>query len=281
MQDYSFKLPAWLFALVALIAGVSSATAEEYVFTAPPRDNEENETKIYKPIADALSQATGKKIVYRFPGDWLSYQSQMRKGAYDIVFDGPHFLSWRMRVLGHEPVAKLPGRLAFVVITRKDNDKYQELKDLSGRSLCALAPPNLATLAVLAQFDNPARLPYLAEVESFEAAYREAMQGKRCVAAVLRDKLFEKLDKGEAKVLWRSRGLANQGFSVGPRLGSQDKQKIAEVLLAPDAKTRFTAFFDAFNKGKDLERATPEDYEGLYVLLKDVYGYAVEDGKAR
>lgn len=259
----------------ALTAG--GAAAEEYVFTAPPRGNAVEETKVYKPIADRLSEVTGKKIVYRFPGDWLSYQSQMQKGTYDLVFDGPHFLSWRMAVLQHEPIAKLPGKLAFVVVTRKDNDGIADLKGLAGRTVCALAPPNLATLTLQAQFDNPVRVPYLVEVQSFKEAYEEAMQGKRCVAAVLRDKAFENLDKGQgrAKVLWRSQGVANQAFSAGPRFSAEDKARIAEVLLSPDAKRHFAAFFNRFNKDKDLQKATREEYEGLYVLLKDVYGFGV------
>ncbi len=281
MRFPSAGRPAVWLLLTALLLDVRSAQAEEFVFSAPPRGTEQEEIEVYKPIADALSEATGKKIVYRFPGDWLSYQSLMQKGELDIVFDGPHFIAWRMQVLGHEPLAKLPGKLGFVVVTRRDSDKYQDLKDLAGRTICALAPPNLATLTMQAQFDNPARIPYLVEVKSFKEAYEEAMKGRRCVAAVLRDKEFEKFDKGQAKVLWRSRGVANQGFSVGPRLGAEDREKIAKVLLSADAKTRFTAFFDLFNKGKDLERATRADYEGLHVLLKDVYGYAVPETAGR
>ncbi len=201
----------------------------------------------------------------------------MRNGAYDLVFDGPHFISWRIAVLQHEPIAKLLGKLGFVVITRKDNDKITNLNELAGRTICAMAPPNLATLTMQAQFVNPLRVPYLVEVQSFKEAYQKAMEGKRCVAAVLRDEAFEKLDKGKgaAKVLWRSQNLANQAFSAGPRFSAEDKAKIAEVLLQPAAKERFAAFFNRFSKGKALERAKREDYEGLYVLLKDVYGFNV------
>jgi len=35
------------------------------------------------------------------------------------VFDGPHFVSWRMTKLQHVPLVKFPGNLEFVVAVRK------------------------------------------------------------------------------------------------------------------------------------------------------------------
>ncbi|MEK7734742.1 MAG: PhnD/SsuA/transferrin family substrate-binding protein [Pseudomonadota bacterium] len=57
------------------------------------------ETDAYQPIADYLSSKLGRKVVYRHVDNWLSYQSEMRKGKFDIVIDGPHFVSWRMAAL--------------------------------------------------------------------------------------------------------------------------------------------------------------------------------------
>jgi hypothetical protein len=62
------------------------------------------------------------------------------------VFDGAASIGWRMAKLGHEPVARLAGKLAFLVAARKDNDKINSVKDLTDRTVCGLAPPNLATL---------------------------------------------------------------------------------------------------------------------------------------
>lgn len=146
------SLTAGLSLLLAVLASGHSREADTYIFTAPPRGSEENEAKVYKPVADYLTSATGKKIIYQHPDNWLSYQGHMHKGAYDIVFDGPHFVSCRMARLQHEPLAKLPGNLGFVVAVKKDNDQLKSLKDLGGRTVCDLAPPNLATLTMYSQF---------------------------------------------------------------------------------------------------------------------------------
>lgn len=269
-------------AVLLTACAMGASAADVYVLTAPPRDSGGAESDVYEPIAQYLSSAIGRKIEYRNYDNWLTYQDRMRRGEYDIVFDGPHFVGWRMAKLGHEPVARLAGKLAFVVAVKKDNDKIGALKDLAGRTVCGLPPPNLATLTVLSQFDNPARQPIVIEVKSFSDAYHDMARGK-CVAAILRDNAigqFDK-DKGIAKVIYKSEGIANQGFSVGPRLASADKAKIAQALLAPQARQHLKVFFERYSKDKDLVVATREEYQDLGRLLRDVWGFDLTPDAAR
>jgi len=257
------------------IAPVPVMSADALVFSAPPRDDKETETRIYGPIAQHISKSIGREVVYRFPGNWLTYQNEMRKGSYDIVFDGPAFISWRILKLGHEPVAKLPGKLGFVAVVRNDNAAVQSLKQLAGRPVCALAPPNLATLSFQSQYDNPARQPLIVEVQSFEDGYKNMLQGQRCTAAVLRDKMFEKLTakSPQARELWRSPGIANQGFSAGPKLTAAERDKMRQALTAESSKSAMATFYDRFSKDKLLVPANSAEYAGLAALLKDVWGF--------
>lgn len=250
------------------------AMAADLVFTAPPRDAGGDESEIYKPIADYLSAVTGKRIVYQFSDNWLTYQDKIRKGEYDLIFDGPHFMSWRIMKMQHEPLARLPGKLDFVVIARKDNDKINSVKDLNGRTVCGMAPPNLATLTMYAQYDNAARQPLVIATKSFKEAYDNVLAGK-CVGGAMGAGFFKKLDKGETKILFHSPGMPNQAFSAGPRFSDADKVKMADALVAPEARAKMAKFFEIFSKEKDLVKATKSEYDGLAVLLKDVYGFDV------
>ncbi|MDH5777459.1 MAG: phosphate/phosphite/phosphonate ABC transporter substrate-binding protein, partial [Gammaproteobacteria bacterium] len=69
--------------------------------TAPPRESKEAGNKLYTPLANHLSKLLNAKVVYQHPGNWLNYQRDMREDKYDIVFDGPHFISWRLEHLKH------------------------------------------------------------------------------------------------------------------------------------------------------------------------------------
>ncbi len=256
------------------LAGLSLAAAanEEYVFAFPPREATNEAGEIYQPIADYLTQATGKKISIKAPDNWLKYDTDMQKGAYDLVFDGPQFIGWRMAKQAHAPLVSLEGNLVFVVITRKDDLRAQDVKDLAGRRVCAVNPPNLATLTLYSQFDNPARQPFLVSAASFKEAYQGLIGGK-CEAAVMPTPVAAKLDtERQTRTLFTSKPLPNQGFSASPRIPLDVQQKIAQALLAPEGKA-VTAKLRAEYGNKDFVGASRQQYEGLGVLLKDVWGF--------
>jgi len=254
----------------------AAAVAQEYIFSAPPRGAAEKEALVYGPIAAYLSKVTGKKIVYKHPGNWLNYQNNMQRGRYDLVFDGPHFIGWRISKTQHQPLAKLPGNLAFVVFVSKENKNIKRIDDLAGRTICGLAPPNLATLTMYNEFLNPARQPLVVEVKSFAMDYNWVQSGK-CVAGVMRDKAFNKLQKKHgnlAQVIWNSRGTANQGFTAGPRFSTGDKKRIIDGLLSQNAAPYLDSFYNRFSKkNRSLQPATVSEYAELRGLLRDVWGF--------
>ncbi len=248
----------------------------ELVFSAPPRESEAKANAVYKPIADFLTKVIGEKVVYKNSGNWLSYQVEMRKGSYDIVFDGPAFIGWRMAKLGHLPLVKLPGNLSFVTVVKSDNTKITELKDLAGRTICGFAPPNLATLTVIYQFDNPSRQPAFLETSSFADAYQGVLSGK-CVAGVLQAKMWEELDKEKnaTRAVFKSKPVPNQAFTVGPKIAPEMGSKLIEALLSEEGKIATRKLRDEF-KGQEFVVAQAAEYEGLGALLRDVWGFELK-----
>ena len=115
----------------------SVQAADELVFSTAPTQPPAQTIAMYQPIVDYLSRMTGKKIVLKPARNFLEYTYGIREGKYDILFDGPHFVGWRMKKYGHKVLAKLPGSITFVVVARSDArvNKYQ---DLAGRCLTAL-----------------------------------------------------------------------------------------------------------------------------------------------
>lgn len=259
------------FALLALLSLLPARA--ELILSSAPRDSREIEETIYKPIADLLSKAAGEKVTFRHGDNFLVYQSEMRKGTYDIVLDGPAFVGWRMAKLGHVPLVKFPGNLVFVTITQSNQDKINDLKGLGGRTVCAFPPPNLATLTVLYEFDNPARQPLIIEVQNFPDAYKGVISGK-CVGGILQAKLYQDLDKEAkaAKVLFTSKPLPNQAFSAGPRVTAEKRERIIQALLSPEGAAATQKLRDVF-KIQTLLPASADEYQGLGKLLRDVWGF--------
>jgi ABC-type phosphate/phosphonate transport system substrate-binding protein len=246
---------------------------EVITFSAPPRDSEEEGRRRFEPLAEYLSKTLGKKVVYRHPGSWGVYQGAMQKGAYDLVFDGPHFNGWRMEKLDYSVLVKAPGDFSQVVVVRKDNTA-SDLKRLAGRKVCAHEPPNLGTLIMQGAFDNPARQPLIVVVHGYKHIYQALLDGK-CEAAVLPKKHLEKFDRerGAMRVVYQSKPLPNQALSAGPRISAEDRVRIAAALLAPEAAAPTAKMREAYMGGKPFVATSNAEYAGLGKYLSNEWGY--------
>ncbi len=244
------------------------------VFSAPPRESEEDAIRTYQPIAEYLSHVIGKTVIYKHPPDWLAYQTEMQRGHYDIVFDESHFNSWLISNLQHNILVKLADENAFVVVVRKD-DKITDIKQLVGQKVCGMNPPNLGTLAVLGQFDNPMRQPYIMNSEDWSKAYESVAFEKKCTAAIVPIANFKKFPNSASltRVIYRTRPLPNQAFSAGPRVSPNDQARIASALVSPEAGSAMSQLMAANGSEKGLAFAAKEEYAGLDAYLKDSWSY--------
>lgn len=253
--------------------GQLAATPDTLTFSAPPRESVATANEIYEPIARYLSTAIGKKVVFRHSNNWLTYQTEMRKGTYDMVFDGAHFNGWRATNLSHNILAKVPGEHVFVVAVRQDKSNITELKNLNGRRICAMPPPNLGTLTVLSQFDNPSRQPVIVNTDSWENIYKNMVAG-RCDAGIMPAAQLQKHDQGSAKVVFKGKILPNQAFSAGPRVTLSEQAKIARALTAPESADALAKLREHYAFSGGLTPASREEYAAFAGLLSSEWGSA-------
>ncbi len=264
----------WKYLLVlTAYLGTSTPATAELILTAPPREAAGKGAESYDGIADFLTKIIGEKVTYSNPTNWLTYQSSMHKGAYDIVFDGPAFVAWRMLKLQHVPLVKLPGQLSFVVVVKKEDTRINNMADLAGRTVCGLAPPNLATLIMQYEFPNPARQPLIVATKNFKESYAGVVNGK-CLAAVINAKVYAGLEAQShaTRVIFTSKAFSNQAITVGPKISPEMRAKITQALLSPAGTAASLSVLERF-KAAAWMPAKPEEYEGLQVLLKDVWGF--------
>lgn len=255
----------------ALPAGIR-AIGEPLVLSAPPRETAEEARAIYQPVAEYLSTAIGRRVVYRHPGTWGAYRSEMLRGSYDLVFDGPHFNSYRVEKLNHNILVRAPEVHEFAVIARPGSG-FKQLSDLAGHSICSHAPPNLGTLVFLSHFDNPARQPVILDTRGWEAIHA-GVQGNRCRAGVIPLASLKKLDPhGRMYVIFKSRPMLNQAISAGPRLSSVEQQKVTAALLSPAAAGPTARLRSEHKIGPAFAAATNKQYEGLSSYLRNEWGY--------
>lgn len=249
-------------------------SSETIILSAPPRETPELGRQQYQPIAQYLSTVLQRKVVYKHPGTWGVYRTEMLKGNYDIIFDGPHFNSYRASNLGHNILAKIPLRHDFVVIVKKGNSRFTDIKSLAGQKLCSHAPPNLGTLAILSQFDNPARQPVILNTEGWEKIYKGVMADS-CVAGVLPLTELTLLD-GTGKnteIIFQHKTLPNHAWSAGPRLTRKEQELITQALTSAEAKKPTAKLRRAYQVGEKFSIASNSEYLGLSDYLEKEWGY--------
>jgi len=254
--------------LPASHVGSTQSTNKAWVFSAPPRGTMAHQRALYQPIAAFLTKATGHQIIFKAPGNWLTYSQEMTEGKYDLVFDGPHFTSWRDRYLGDVPLVRLPEPFVFVVVVRR-NQPITRLSQLAGRPVCANSPPNLGTLSLLSQFSYITRQPYLVVVHGWLAAYKGLMAG-RCEGTVLpmgNLKLFEK-GRHVVRILYRSPIYPNQALSAGPRIPPAVQARIRSALLSPSGQAITERLRHDYG-ARLFVSANRAEYAGLSYLLNN------------
>jgi ABC-type phosphate/phosphonate transport system substrate-binding protein len=250
---------------------VTSAQAE-LVLSAPPRESADEGNKVYGPLAEHLSKELGEEVTYQHPGSWFSYQKGIRSDKYDIVFDGPHFISWRIKNKGHTPVAKLPGDLSFVLIARAGDTETNSTEDLAGKLICAISPPNLSTLTVLKEYSEDGK-PKLKTVKGGMGAVYKSFNEGNCKAAVLRDKFFYKKlsdeDRTNTKVIYSSTPVPNQGITVSSRIPYENRKKITDALTSLNPGT--TPLLNRFApKAEKMSPVNTGEYDSYDMLLSGV-----------
>lgn len=257
-----------------MLFGLLSTAQATLVLTAPPRETPKAGQKFYGPIATALTQYTGVKVVYRHPKNWIEYSRDMREGKYDLVFDGPQFASWRMAHIDHEPLAALDGKLQFVIVAKNGNKHIMDLQDLLGKKLCGLASPNLGTLAAFNLFHNPIIQPSMINVKGGMRAVIKNFFAGKCDAAVLRIDLYNRLPaekKKKMRVVARSRAMPNQSFTVSKHVDASTRKKMHEFFKTPNAAQAANNLLERFSKKKKyFVTAQLKEFDGLNDLLEGV-----------
>lgn len=265
MLKMNFKL----ITMLILVISYPVEALSEYLFTAPPRESPERGVEIYKPIADYLTKATGERFEYRHPQSWKEYSRGMQNKEFDLVFDGPHFVSWRLQYVNHDVIAKLPNLLIWRIITKSGDDSIKTMDDLVGRTVCAPKSPNFGMLTMMSHFTNPAKEPVHVVTKGWKDGYNGVVKGK-CDAAVLPVTNHKKFDPNlvKTKAIHTHLPYPNQAFTAGSSITPNLKAKIARQLLSDAGQNSLSKLRDRFSRGVNLISAENEEYEGISMVLK-------------
>ncbi|MCW9012615.1 MAG: phosphate/phosphite/phosphonate ABC transporter substrate-binding protein [Gammaproteobacteria bacterium] len=254
--------------LILLTVLIPQTVFSAYLFTAPPRETAEKGNKVYSPIASFLTKTTGKQFIYKHQHSWAEYARDMRAGKYDLVFDGPHFVDWRIHNIEHNIIVKIPHLLRWRVITQAGNTAINKLDDLIGEKTCAPGSPNFGMLNLFSHFRDPEKQPIHVEVKGWNNVYENVKNGT-CVAGVLPKKNHEIFDKNKVytKSIHTHLPYPNQAITASKRIPDNLKEKIRAALLSEDGHKALKNLRQRYTGGTNLVKAEDEEYDSIHMLL--------------
>lgn len=246
---------------------------EPLVFGTAPTSSAADTEAAYAGMIDYLSRSTGKKFVLQTAANYMEYQVKMRNGTYDLVFDGPPFVAWRIDRLEHVPLVRLPADIKMIVIAR-DDSKYSKIEELATHHVatCVVPSPNTLTLIFLSYFPHPARQPHLLPIEGFKNIEQCVRSGKGEIA-VLRDTYWKKMDQTGMRVLFEPGvGYPERTITAGPKVSAEVREKIIEALTSEGGTAASKQVLSRFQRDKFV-KASAADYKGLEEMLRPVWGF--------
>lgn len=256
-----------------LLSFTSNSNAESYKFITAPTHSKQKTKEIYTPLINYLSKKTGKTIELIYPINFLDYINKMKRGEADITFDGPHFSSWRINNLKDRAIARLPGQIKIAVITKQEHSKLNKMKDLIAQKVCGFASPNLLTMAYLDHYPNPVQLPNMVPVKGGFKGLLKCLKSNKGKAAVLRDKLWNKIDKQGLKLISiPEKSYPDRTFTVSNKMDNATQDAIQQALISPDASQHIQGLLSTFKK-QGLIKTNNNEYTGIDKLLSQVWSF--------
>lgn len=256
--------------LLLLIGPLAKA---DIIFSASPRIEPAQAIEIYTPFIRYLETIVGEPVVFEPANSWREYSINMRNDHYDIVFDAPHFSSWRIANINHIPVVRLPGQIGYVVLANRTNDAVSSLRDLVKVETCSLSSPSLSTMTVYHLFKNPVQMPQIKEISGdFTDVYR-ALKNGECSAAVLRDIDYQYLvpqEKHSVKIIAKSDTMPERTITISQRL-SDKKTILTKMLTSVEGSKAASNIFLQFGKERKIFIPVRKaEYKDLDDLLSHV-----------
>jgi phosphonate transport system substrate-binding protein len=262
-----------LTALALLLAGTATpATAQDIKLGVLPRLSATELTAMFNPLTEHLSRATGRKVVLVIAKDFDTFEKQVRDGELDLAFSNPLVYVQLKKDVDLAPLAlaaEKKGGTKFrgIIVARKDSG-LADVAGLKGKKLIFVDEDSLggyiaqALLLKKQGFDlqkDFVRLPYAKKHDNVTMAVFNKAADAGGIREDDLDKMKEKIDLSQLKVLAYTEYFPNWPLFATPRLAAGQREAVKGALLklagadpALEA-AKLTAFVPVVDK----------DYDGL------------------
>ncbi|HET6718473.1 MAG TPA: phosphate/phosphite/phosphonate ABC transporter substrate-binding protein [Rhodocyclaceae bacterium] len=271
------RLIACLAALLALSPLAASAAPDQapagYTLGVAPQFDQRKLFATWKPVVDALSEATGEPFRFRSAGSVPEFEQAVAKGSYDFIYVNPYHLYRERLRQGYIPLVRDVTPLRGVVAVRNDS-AIREAADLDGKSL---AVPSLnaigASMLIQAELERVHGVRVkVVNAKSHSSAYLYAINRLSDAAGGVEKTLAEQEPaiRNALRVVYRTSDFPSHPIAAHPRIPEALRERVRRILLKLSADPAGRAMLHEI----PMSRAVPasfKDYEAFRALDLDAY----------
>lgn len=260
----------FVFAVIPLhTQAASDKNSDEIIFGVLPIVSTKKLIARFAPLADYLSEKTGKSIRLETATDFKTFMYRTNnEKRYDLLFTAPHLYYLAQRKAGYKVITRVaaPNMRALIVVPKKSG--IIKLRDLRGHTLATTDPLALATLMIKAHLFqagiNPDKDLTLIHTPTHNASLLSAYKGVTDAASLMHPpyKRAKKDIKQTMRILSMTDGSPHMPIAVSSGMNKEliKKIKIALVQLKTSEKGRSLL---KQMKWPGFVSANPRDYDTL------------------
>ena len=188
-----------------------------------------------QPFVQYLEQEVGYKFTFETAPSIEEFQRRVLDGRYDLWWGNPLTYVQASRTIGYVAIARDTGRIAGLLVTRKDGPAA--VKDLTGKKVAFSAPDAIGGTLLVRDYlianGVPADGIKIVYTGTHDSAYRAVIDGHADAAGGVPRSFnaLEATDRERLQVIGRTVEVAPQPFAVHPRLYRPWVVKIQRALV--------------------------------------------------
>lgn len=257
-------------ALLLCAALWQTATAAEFKIGIEPSYPRDQAEGIYKPLLDYLKKSTGHDFVLVVPRNYHFLWRDLRQNApLDFAFEEAHFVDYRVRRHGFEPLARTLEPTNYTLLAQPDLAE-NGLNGLVGRRIACMPSPSLGFALVAEMYKNPVAQP---DIRSEAASWRDGVEmvfAGEADAAMVQTYIADMYPN--LVPVAKTRDFPGRAMSAAAGVDPAVKQAVKEALLKLHEDP---ALFDVLTEigASKFEPTTAAEYFGAEQMLSGFFGY--------
>jgi hypothetical protein len=238
---------------------VSVAENGVYTIGAPPITTEVVAREMFQPLTEYLSQALGKKVIYRHAATWASYRSEMIRKKYDLLLEQSSLDGYCRDTLDHSLLVQTSAHPQYLLFAQKQNKDLKPEQDLAGIKICLMRAEQGVMLSWLRRNQASANPTIPLLQTDAEAVYHQVRRGT-CAAGLIPFSDLSRFDpkQNETRVVSLVKDLPTYSLTAGSRVSGDDQEKIARAMINPSASAALTRMRETFALSQQFVRITEE-----------------------